>query len=464
MGNLNDTIAAISTAIGEAGIAIVRMSGDDSINIIDKIFKSASGKKMAEAENRKFLYGHIVDGDKQIDEVLVVKMKGPHSYTAEDIVEIHCHGGVVSVKRILNLILSKGARLAEKGEFTKRGFLNGRIDLTQAEAVIDMIKAKTDLSFDMGLNQLSGALSEVLNKLKDELVSMQALIVANIDFPDEDIEDAAYHDLIERSNKILDKMDNLLDNSKNSRLLRDGINTVILGKPNVGKSSLLNGLLKYDRAIVTDIAGTTRDIIEDYINLDGVLLKITDTAGIRETDDEVERIGVNIAREKLKEADLVIAIFDISREFDKDDEEILNLIKDKKHITILNKDDLEQKISDEEIEKYFKDDYLRLSVMENESVKKIENLIIDLFFDGELKISSDSVLSNLRHINALKEAKKSLLEVNESLKKKVFLDLIEVDLENVIGHISEITGTITTEDILDRVFSDFCIGKYKATI
>ncbi|WP_411355167.1 tRNA uridine-5-carboxymethylaminomethyl(34) synthesis GTPase MnmE [Peptoniphilus harei] len=459
MGNLNDTIAAISTAIGEAGIAIVRMSGDDSINIIDKIFKSASGKKMAEAENRKFLYGHIVDGDKQIDEVLVVKMKGPHSYTAEDIIEIHCHGGVVSVKRILNLILSKGARLAEKGEFTKRGFLNGRIDLTQVEAVIDMIKAKTDLSFDMGLNQLSGALSEVLNKLKDELVSMQALIVANIDFPDEDIEDAAYNDLIERSNKILDKMDNLLDNSKNSRLLRDGINTVILGKPNVGKSSLLNGLLKYDRAIVTDIAGTTRDIIEDYINLDGVLLKITDTAGIRETDDEVEKIGVNIAREKLKEADLVIAIFDISREFDKDDEEILNLIKDKRHITILNKDDLEQKISDEEIEKYFKDDYLRLSVMENESVKKIEDLIIDLFFDGELQISSDSVLSNLRHINALKEAKKSLLEVNESLKQKVFLDLIEVDLENVIGHISEITGTITTEDILDRVFSDFCIGK-----
>ena len=459
MGNLNDTIAAISTAIGEAGIAIVRMSGDNSINIIDEIFKSASGKKMAEAENRKFLYGHIVDGDKQIDEVLVVKMKGPHSYTAEDIIEINCHGGVVSVKRILNLILSKGARLAEKGEFTKRGFLNGRIDLTQAEAVIDMIKAKTDLSFDMGLNQLSGALSEVLNKLKDELVSMQALIVANIDFPDEDIEDAAYNDLIERSNKILDKMDNLLDNSKNSRLLRDGINTVILGKPNVGKSSLLNGLLKYDRAIVTDIAGTTRDIIEDYINLDGVLLKITDTAGIRETDDEVEKIGVNIAREKLKEADLVIAIFDISREFDKDDEEILNLIKDKKHITILNKDDLEQKISDEEIKKYFKDDYLRLSVMENESVKKIEDLIIDLFFDGELQISSDSVLSNLRHINALKEAKKSLLEVNESLKQKVFLDLIEVDLENVIGHISEITGTITTEDILDRVFSDFCIGK-----
>ena len=459
MANLNDTIAAISTAIGEAGIAIVRMSGDDSVNIIDEIFVSASGKKMAEAENRKFLYGHIADGDKLIDEVLVVKMKGPHSYTAEDIVEIHCHGGVVSVKRILNLILSKGARLAEKGEFTKRGFLNGRIDLTQAEAVIDMIKAKTDISFDMGLNQLSGALSEVLNKLKDELVSMQALIVANIDFPDEDIEDAAYHDLMERSDKILEKMNNLLDNSKNSRLLRDGINTVILGKPNVGKSSLLNGLLKYDRAIVTDIAGTTRDIIEDYINLDGVLLKITDTAGIRETDDEVEKIGVNIAREKLKEADLVIAIFDISRDFDKDDEEILNLIRDKKHITILNKDDLDQKISDEEIEKYFKDDYLRLSVMENESVKKIENLIIDLFFDGELQISSDSILSNIRHINALKEAKKALLEVNESLKEKVFLDLIEVDLENVIGHISEITGTITTEDILDRVFSDFCIGK-----
>ena len=459
MGNLNDTIAAISTAIGEAGIAIVRMSGDDSINIIDKIFVSASKVKMAEAENRKFLYGHICDGDKKIDEVLVVKMKGPHSYTAEDIVEIHCHGGVVSVKRILNLILSKGARLAEKGEFTKRGFLNGRIDLTQAEAVIDLIKAKTDISFDLGLNQLGGALSEVLNKLKNELVSMQALIVANIDFPDEDIEDAAYNDLLDRSNKILEKMDKLLENSKNSRLLRDGINTVILGKPNVGKSSLLNGLLKYDRAIVTDIAGTTRDVIEDYINLDGVLLKISDTAGIRETEDEVEKIGVNIAREKLKDADLVIAIFDISRDFDKDDKEILKLIENKKHIIILNKDDLEQKISDDEIEKYFKDDYLRLSVMENESVMKVEKLIIDLFFDGELQISSDTVLSNLRHINALREAKKELLEVNESLNKRVFLDLIEVDLENVIAHISEITGTITTEDILDRVFSDFCIGK-----
>ena len=459
MGNLNDTIAAISTAIGEAGIAIVRMSGDDSINIIDKIFVSASKVKMAEAENRKFLYGHICDGDKKIDEVLVIKMKGPHSYTAEDIVEIHCHGGVVSVKRILNLILSKGARLAEKGEFTKRGFLNGRIDLTQAEAVIDLIKAKTDISFDLGLNQLGGALSEVLNKLKDELVSMQALIVANIDFPDEDIEDAAYNDLLDRSNKILDKMDKLLENSKNSRLLRDGINTVILGKPNVGKSSLLNGLLKYDRAIVTDIAGTTRDVIEDYINLDGVLLKISDTAGIRETEDEVEKIGVNIAREKLKDADLVIAIFDLSRDFDQDDKEILKLIENKKHIIILNKDDLEQKISDDEIEKYFKDDYLRLSVMENESVMKVEKLIIDLFFDGELQISSDTVLSNLRHINALREAKKELLEVNESLNKRVFLDLIEVDLENVIAHISEITGTITTEDILDRVFSDFCIGK-----
>ncbi|MBS4881553.1 MAG: tRNA uridine-5-carboxymethylaminomethyl(34) synthesis GTPase MnmE [Peptoniphilus harei] len=459
MGNLNDTIAAISTAIGEAGIAIVRMSGEDSINIIDKIFVSASKIKMKDAENRKFMYGHIYDADKKIDEVLVVKMKGPHSYTAEDIVEIHCHGGVVSVKRILNLILSKGARLAEKGEFTKRGFLNGRIDLTQAEAVIDLIKAKTDISFDLGLNQLSGALSEVLNKLKDELVSMQALIVANIDFPDEDIEDAAYNDLLYRSKKILDKIDNLLENSKNSRLLRDGINTVILGKPNVGKSSLLNGLLKYDRAIVTDIAGTTRDVIEDYINLDGVLLKISDTAGIRETDDEVEKIGVNIAREKLKDADLVIAIFDLSRDFDEDDKEILKLIENKKHIIILNKDDLEQKISDEEIEKYFKDDYLRLSVMENESVMKVEKLIIDLFFDGELQISSDTVLSNLRHINALREAKKELLEVNESLNKRVFLDLIEVDLENVIAHISEITGTITTEDILDRVFSDFCIGK-----
>lgn len=459
MENLKDTIAAISTAIGEAGIAIVRMSGDDSIDIIDKVFKGVSDKSMGEFENRKFAYGHIYDGDKIIDEVLVVKMKGPHSYTAEDIVEVHCHGGVVAVKRILNLLLSKGARLAERGEFTKRGFLNGRIDLAQAEGIIDMIKSKTETSFDMGLNQLNGELSRVLNNMIDELISMQALVVANIDFPEDDIENATYESLDERSKKILDKIDNLLDNSKNSRLLRDGINTVILGKPNVGKSSLLNGLLKYDRAIVTDIAGTTRDVIEDYINLDGVLLKITDTAGIRETDDQVEKIGVNIAREKLKEADLVIAIFDLSREFDSDDEEILNLIENKKHIVILNKDDLEQKITDEEIKNHFGDDYLRLSVMENESIKKIEKLIIDLFFDGEIVISSDATLSNLRHVNALKEAREDLLEVRNDIDRKEFLDLIEVDIENVIGHISEITGTITTEDILDRVFSEFCIGK-----
>lgn len=459
MENLKDTIAAISTAIGEAGIAIVRMSGDDAIDIIDKVFKGVSNKSIREFENRKFAYGHIYDGDKIIDEVLVVKMKGPHSYTAEDIVEVHCHGGVVAVKRILNLLLSKGARLAEKGEFTKRGFLNGRIDLAQAEGIIDMIKSKTETSFDMGLNQLSGELSKVLNNMIDELISMQALVVANIDFPEDDIEDATYASLDERSKAILDKIDNLLDNSKNSRLLRDGINTVILGKPNVGKSSLLNGLLKYERAIVTDIAGTTRDVIEDYINLDGVLLKITDTAGIRETDDQVEKIGINIAREKLKDADLVIAIFDLSREFDSDDEEILNLIKNKKHIIILNKDDLEQKISDEEIKEHFGDDYLRLSVMENESIKKIEKMIVDMFFDGEIVISSDATLSNIRHINALKEAREDLYAVRKGIDDTQFLDLIEVDIENVIGHISEITGTITTEDILDRVFSEFCIGK-----
>ena len=459
MQNLNDTIAAISTAIGEAGIAIVRLSGEDSINIIDEIFVAKNKKKIKDVENRKFVYGHIFDEDKVIDEVLVVKMLGPHSYTAEDIVEVHCHGGVVAVKRILNLILSKGARLAERGEFTKRGFLNGRIDLTQAEAVIDMIKSKTDISFDIGLNQLGGSLSSVLSALQDKVISMQALIVANIDFPDDEIEDATYDELDKRYEDIISKIDNLLENSKNSRLLRDGINTVILGKPNVGKSSLLNGLLRYDRAIVTDIAGTTRDVIEDYINLDGVLLKITDTAGIRETEDEVEKIGVSIAKDKMKDADLIIAIFDISREFDNDDKEILKLIKDKKHITILNKDDLIQKISDEDIEKYFGKDYLKLSVMENQSIREIENLIKDMFFDGKIQISSDGVLSNIRHINALKEARKDLEAVKNGIDEKVFLDLIAVDLENVINHISEITGVITTEDILDRVFSEFCIGK-----
>lgn len=455
-----DTIAAISTAVGEAGIAIVRTSGDNSIEIVDKIFKAKSKKKLKDSENRKFIYGHIYDNDKIIDEVLAVKMLGPHSYSGENIVEIHCHGGIVAVRRILNLLLANGARLAQKGEFTKRGFLNGRIDLSQAEAVIDLIKAKTEDSFDISMKQLKGSISKEVEKIEKNLVGMQALIVANIDFPEDEVEDATYDELKRRNDEITLNIRELLNNAGRGKLLREGINTLILGKPNVGKSSLLNGMLKYERAIVTDIPGTTRDTIEDYINLDGLLLKVTDTAGIRQTDDEVEKIGVKIARDKIKEADLVIVIFDLSRPFNKDDREILDLIQNKKALFIMNKDDLQARVSDEDIKELLNDrDYLKLSVRNPEEIKLVENAIKDMFFSGEIIQKDQVYVNNIRHIDALKKALKTMEETRLDLENEVFLDLVEVNLEEALEEISKITGEITTEDVLDRVFSEFCIGK-----
>ncbi len=455
-----ETIAAISTAIGESGISIVRMSGNKSIEIANKIFKPHGKKSIKEAENRKFLYGHIVENNEILDEVLVVKFLAPHSYTAEDMVEIHAHGGIISVRRILNLLLKEGARLADRGEFTKRGFLNGRIDLTQAEAVIDMIKAKTEDAFDISLKHLSGDITKALSKIQDEVISMQAQIIANIDFPEDEVDVVTFDELLNRSNSINEKLSYLIENSEKGRLLRDGINTIILGKPNVGKSSLLNKMLKTERAIVTDVEGTTRDIIEDYINLDGILLKITDTAGIRDTKDEVEKIGVDIAKKKLIDADLIIAIFDVSRKFDENDREIVKLIENKKSIVILNKSDLEAKVSDEDIKELLGDRFiLKLSIKNDDSTIKIEDYIKKMFFNGEIRQKNEIYLSNIRHINAVKAAKEVMLEVDRDIKNKVFLDLIEVNLEEVLNEISKITGVITTEDVLDRVFSEFCIGK-----
>lgn len=462
MSNSYDTIAAISTAIGEAGIAIVRMSGEQSVAIADSVFEAKNKKTLKEAENRTLIYGFIKDKEKNelYDEVLAVKMKGPYSYTAEDIVEIHCHGGIVSVRRILNLLLRKGARLAERGEFTKRGFLNGRIDLSQAEAVIDLIQSKTEKSFDISLQQLEGSISHEMGKIHDEVVGMQALIVANIDFPEDEIVQATYQDLKERGQKVLEEIQKILNNSKRARLLRDGIHTVILGKPNVGKSSLLNGMLKYERAIVTDIPGTTRDVIEDYVNLEGLLLKITDTAGIRDTDDKVEQIGVEMARQKIDNADLIIALFDTSLPFEGDDYEIIDLIKDKKSLILLNKSDLDSQVSEEDIGDLLGDrDYLRLSVQDPKEIQKVEQVIQEMFFQGELVQKDELYITNMRHIHALESAKTAMEHVMEDIDQEMFLDLLEVNLEEVLEEISKITGAITTEDVLDRVFSEFCIGK-----
>ena len=456
----NETIAAISTANGEAGIGIVRMSGDDSVKIADKIFKSVSKKSLFDIENRKMAYGHIYDGDKLVDEVLIVKMLAPHTYTREDVVEIYCHGGIISVRKILNLLLDRGAVLAERGEFTKRAFLNGRLDLTQAEAVIDIIKSKSDLSYDMSIKQLEGSLKGKLDEVKENLISISSLIVANIDFPEDEIEEATFDKLRSYTEDALEIIEKLLENSNRGMLLRDGINTIILGKPNVGKSTLLNKLLRFDKAIVTDVAGTTRDIISDYINLDGILLKLTDTAGIRDTKDLVEKIGVDRAKSEIDSADLIIAIFDGSRKIDQDDYEIIDLIKNKKSIIIFNKDDLDQAVSEEEIEKLVDGkDYLRTSMQDAQDISKIEDIIKDMFFEGEISTTSDVYVNNVRHIRALETTKKALLDVIEDINNEMFLDLMEVNVNNALMSLGEITGETNTEDILDRVFSEFCIGK-----
>lgn len=457
---MKETIAAISTATGEAGIGIVRMSGEDSVEIADKVFRHIGQKNLTEIKNRMMSYGHIIDENgKVIDEVLIVKMMAPNTYTRENMVEIYTHGGIISVRRVLNLLLDNGARIAEAGEFTKRAFLNGRLDLSQAEAVIDIIKAKTDESFDQSIKQLEGSLTGIITEISDEVTKMMGIIIANIDFPEDDVEEYQYETLLKDANKVKENINTLIEGSNRGRLLRDGINTVILGKPNVGKSSLLNAMLRYEKAIVTDIPGTTRDIIEDYVNLDGILLKITDTAGIRETEDKVEAIGVSRAVKSIEGADLIIAIFDGSEKFDENDEEILKLLEGKKSIVLVNKADLESKNSEDEIKSFFGNrDYMNVSIKKG-TILDIENKIKDMFFSGNLKAKEEFYINNLRHVRALKEAVKFIDSAIEGLETREFLDCIEVDLRGALDELGNITGETTTEDILDKVFSEFCIGK-----
>lgn len=457
---MKETIAAISTATGEAGIGIVRMSGEDSVEIADKVFRHIGQRNLTEIKNRMMSYGHIIDeNEKVIDEVLIVKMMAPNTYTRENMVEIYTHGGIISVRRVLNLLLDNGARIAEAGEFTKRAFLNGRLDLSQAEAVIDIIKAKTDESFDQSIKQLEGSLTGIITEISDEVTKMMGIIIANIDFPEDDVEEYQYEALLKDANKVKENINTLIEGSNRGRLLRDGINTVILGKPNVGKSSLLNAMLRYEKAIVTDIPGTTRDIIEDYVNLDGILLKITDTAGIRETEDKVEAIGVSRAVKSIEGADLIIAIFDGSEKFDENDEEILKLLEGKKSIILVNKADLESKNSEDELKSFFGNrDYMNVSIKKG-TILDIENKIKDMFFSGNLKAKEEFYINNLRHVRALKEAVKFIDSAIEGLETREFLDCIEVDLRGALDELGNITGETTTEDILDKVFSEFCIGK-----
>lgn len=450
------TIAAISTPQGTGGISIVRMSGDKSKEIIDQIFRPIYGGPIdSQKDNRKMRYGNIVDDDEIIDEVMVNFMIGPSTYTREDICEINCHGSFISVKKILNLILDKGAVLAEPGEFTKRAFLNGRIDLSQAEAVLDIINSTNDLSQAQGINQLNGSLRKEIDSIRKFLLEALSRLEYSINFT-EDGEDLSPDEIISYMQKANDKIEKLINSSNKGKIVKDGINTTIIGKPNVGKSSLLNALLKENRAIVTDIPGTTRDLISEYINLGSFTLKINDTAGIRDTEDIVEKIGVDKSIELSKASDLIIALFDTSRKFDDEDKKILELIEDKNAIIILNKTDL-----DSIFDKTLLDVNLPIietSMTENIGIDKLEETITEIFDASE--INRESILiTNTRHERLLKSASEKLASSLYDIKMGISLDAVEVDLRGSYDDLGLIIGESVSDEIMDKVFKEFCVGK-----
>lgn len=452
---MDDCIAAISSATGEAGIGIVRMTGEGCVDVLDSVFKRANDN--ADFINRKMIYGHIVDDNEIVDEVLVCYMKAPHTYTREDVVEIYTHGGVVAVRKVLEVLLNNGARLAEAGEFTKRAFLNGRIDLSQAEAIIDMIKAKTDKAYSVSMKQLEGSVNRNIKQLRDQLLDMLSHVEYSINFTEDMQDELDNTPVLNEGKEVLDKLKKLSESANRGRIIRDGINTTIIGKPNVGKSSLLNALLKENRAIVTDIPGTTRDVIEEYIDLDGISLKINDTAGIRDTEDIVEKIGVEKSVSFISDSDLIIAIFDSSREFDDEDRKILDLIRDKKSIVLLNKIDLDGGFDfDENLEGI---EVIHTSIKNNEGIEDLENKIIEMFNDGYIEANNDNIITNIRHRDIINKAIKSLESSLHDMEAGVPIDCFEVDLRNAWEILGEITGETVDDDVLNKIFSDFCIGK-----
>lgn len=448
------TIAAISTPQGTGGISIVRMSGDKSKEIIDQIFSPIHGGPIDKIkDNRKMRYGNIIDGEEIIDEVMVNFMAAPKTFTREDIVEINCHGSFISVKKILNLLLDKGATLAEPGEFTKRAFLNGRIDLSQAEAVLDIINSTNELSQAQGINQLNGLLRDEIGKIRKDLLEALSRLEYSINFT-EDGEDLPPDEIISYMEEADKKIKKLLSTSNKGKIIKDGINTTIIGKPNVGKSSLLNALLKENRAIVTDIPGTTRDSISEYISLGSFTLKINDTAGIRDTDDLVEKIGVDKSIELSKSSDLIIAIFDRSREFDSEDEKILELIKGKNAIVILNKTDLANKFYMEELDLPI----IETSMKENIGIEELEEKIQDIF-DTKVINRESLIITNTRHERLLKSADEKLDNSLKDIRRGISLDAVEVDLRSSYKDLGLIIGESVSDEIMDKVFKEFCVGK-----
>lgn len=454
---LFDTICAISTARGEAGIGIVRISGDKSFEILNKIFRPFTKNK--DLGNYKLNYGYIYDGDNLIDEVLVSKMKGPKSYTTEDIVEINCHGGYIPTKKILETVLKNGARLAEIGEFTKRAFINGRIDLSQAEAVVDIIHGKTERSVSLSLDQLKGSLKNKVAEFKEAFLDITAHVNVVMDYPEEGIDDPLPLELRKKLEDVYDKANKLILSYDKVKKIREGIKTAIVGKPNVGKSTLLNALLEEERAIVTHIPGTTRDVIEEVLNVKGIALVLADTAGIRETEDIVEGIGVKKSIEFIENSDLVLLILDSSRELDEEDKIVIEKIKEtnKECIVILNKVDLERKIDLNELNF---ENILEISAKENINLDKMEDRIYECITKNDIEDSNEKlVLTNIRHKTALEKTKESIENIFYTIDSGMPLDLISVDLKEGLDSLSEITGEISSEDVLDHIFAKFCVGK-----
>lgn len=461
---MRDTIAAICTALSPSGIGIIRVSGEDSISIVDKIFKTPSGVTLSQSETHTVHYGHIYDNESVIDEVLVIVMRAPRSYTVEDVVEIDCHGGLLVLKKVFNLLIENGCRSSEPGEFTKRAFLNGRIDLTEAEAVMDLISSKSEVARKNSINNLNGSMYRKIKSLREELLYFIAKIEASLDDPEHMSLDGYEQEIQNKLSIIENEIDKLIASYDNGKLIHEGIYTAIVGKPNVGKSSVLNMLLNEDRAIVTEIAGTTRDTLEECVNLDGVTLNLIDTAGIRLTDDTVEKIGIERAEASIEKADLVIYIADASRDIDTEDDHIISLLDGKKTICLLNKCDLHQELSPMEVLSHFegynpKPVTVKTSAKTGQGKDEIVKIVKDMFFNGEISFNDDVVVSNLRQKSALSDAKSSLDKVVASIEDNMPEDFLSIDLMAAYASLGEIIGEEVSDDLVDKIFSEFCMGK-----
>ena len=456
-----DTITSISTPMGEGAIGIVRLSGPEAVEIGDKLYKGK--KKLKDVPSHTINYGHIIDPetDEVVEEVMISVLRAPKTFTREDIIEINCHGGILTINRILELTMTHGARMAEPGEYTKRAFLNGRIDLSQAEAVMDFIRSKTDRASKVAMNQIEGRLSDLIKQQRQSILEILAQVEVNIDYPEyDDVEDATTEFLLAQSKKIKNEIDQLLETGTQGKIMREGLSTVIVGKPNVGKSSMLNNLIQDNKAIVTEVAGTTRDVLEEYVNVRGVPLRLVDTAGIRDTEDIVEKIGVERSRKALSEADLILFVLNNNEPLTEEDRTLYEVIKNEDSIVIVNKTDLERRLDIEEVKTMIGDTPLiQTSMLKQEGIDELELQIRDLFFGGEVQNQDMTYVSNSRHISLLKQARQTIQDAIDAAEAGIPMDMVQIDLTRTWELLGEIIGESASDELINQLFSQFCLGK-----